>query len=54
MSLSGIQFSRSPALQLPLVNGWKDYGGGYGGAEYRLDGKTVTVSGPSLVLYEFR
>jgi len=45
LSLSGIGFSRSPAITLPKLRGWSDYGGQWARGEIRKDGDLITVSG---------
>lgn len=45
ISLSGIHFSLSKGIQLPLMNRWKNYGAGYEGGIARKDSNQITVSG---------
>jgi len=45
LSLSGITFNVKKGRPLPLVNGWKNYGGGYAPATVSKSGDIVTVSG---------
>ena len=45
LSLAGISFSVSPGTDIPLAQGWTNYGGGNAPASVSRQGKLVTLSG---------